>query len=410
MKRFLFLVGLSVVFCSMAAFTQEAGESLRIKREIYKGVFFDFGFIGNYEDANSKEIISIQSVNMLGEIGFGYDFGRVTLRSFFDIGSALKGRIDTEYDLREYMDPLDLKTGAEIGIKIIDAKHFGLILPLGWVFSHSEYTQKIPVEIKKTYGYGYGSSSSSTYSSVESKWIYQYHSAYSGLNLAIIFNKVCSLSFYGHYGYPFSKLLKFELKAPSGYIWKSTGSDTITETFPADIFSVSAGLSLRIKIPQKAGYQKISKSQSRKLFANGYYVAINDMSLENVQIGANYGMISGLPYYVPWYSDNLKTVKIDYQNTYTKEIGYVLFQITPLNALGRVVVPANGLSTTTVQSTGPFPKNEIIHAKWDAIWNDSTIVGFKIDNIAIHYIDGTEKVYSADQIKNIIVAQDYGRP
>jgi hypothetical protein len=234
------LVGIS--FSTLSVFAQEQKNE---KQPLDWGSNIDFGVTGNYEYGNYENLIEIETGNLLAEIGAGYYIGRVIFRCYFDIGSSIAGEglfSDGKYKVTDLMDVLNLKLGLDIGIKLLKSNRLDLILPLGYLFCNTEYKAKEPVYLQDYSYVNY---------KIDRKWTFQYHNIYSGLDMQIKLNNYFSFVLYGHIGYPFVRNLKYELIAPSGYVWTATGKKELTEEYKMDIFSVSAGLLFRISIPKK---------------------------------------------------------------------------------------------------------------------------------------------------------------
>jgi hypothetical protein len=241
LKKIFFAIFIGINIFTLSVFAQEQNDK---KPPLDWGTIIDFGAVGNYEYGNYDNIVQIISGNILAELGYGYYIGRVNFRFYFNIGTSLAGEAvftDGKYRVNDLMDVLNLKIGADFGVKLLKTEKMDIILPLGYLFCNTEYKAKEPV---------YLADYSATYE-IDRKWTFLYHNIYSGLDMRLNLNKYLSLVFYGHIGYPFIRKLKYELIAPSGYVWTATGKKELTEEYQTDVFSVSAGFLLRINIPKR---------------------------------------------------------------------------------------------------------------------------------------------------------------
>jgi hypothetical protein len=246
MKKTFLCVVLGLL-CSVVSLV--AQEQPKEKPPLNWGCFFDVGGVYNYEYGESTVsdfTIKFGTSNLFGEFGAGYYFGGVTMRCYLNVGTSIFGESlfsDGKHSITDTMNVLNLKIGADIGIKLFQKQNIGLFLPLGYYFTRIMYTAKDPILIADY----------STQYAVERRWIFEYHTIYSGLDAELTFNKHISLVFYGHIGYPIVSNLKFELVAPSNYVWTSTGKRELTVEYDASVFSASAGVLLRIKLSNTLG-------------------------------------------------------------------------------------------------------------------------------------------------------------
>jgi hypothetical protein len=200
------------------------------------GIFFDLGVLGNYEKAGSPDSLQIESAFLLFEVGVGYDFGRITARLYGNFGVPLYGLAyfsdGTEYVV-DVLDVSNMKFGIEGAFKIIDTPRFDLLLPLGLVFSATEYTQKNP-------------SYTTNKNAFDRKWIYEYTSIVSGLDVMIQLNNHLKLCILSSIGYPMVRNFTYKAILQGNYVWSDTGSSTSSVKSNTDVFTFSAGVGLRV--------------------------------------------------------------------------------------------------------------------------------------------------------------------
>ncbi|MDR2632403.1 MAG: hypothetical protein LBC51_02105 [Treponema sp.] len=229
------LVWLPVLF-GMAGLLSAQTASKIVVPEWVHGFFLDAGVLGNYENADASEGLRIETGFLLFEIGGGYDFGRITARLYGNFGIPLDGIAyftDGERYVKDYMDVSNMKFGIEGAFKLLDTPRFDLLLPLGVVFSGTEYTKKNPAYTRNNHAY-------------DRKWLYEYTSIVSGLDFTIqVFThlKLCILS---SIGFPLVRNATYKEVLHGNVVWSETGSSTYSVKENADIFTFSAGLGVRV--------------------------------------------------------------------------------------------------------------------------------------------------------------------
>jgi hypothetical protein len=200
------------------------------------GFFLDTSVLGNYEDADPREGLRIETWFLLFEIGGGYDFGRITIRLYGDFGFPLTGVAywgDGARDVKNSLDVSNGKFGMEATFKIVDTRSFDILLPLGLVFSKTLYTQMNPSYIESGVA-------------VDRKWIYEYTSIVAGLDFTIRLSDHLKLCVMSGAAYPLVSNHIFEIELQDGYVFTATGDSKDRVKEHADILTFSAGIGLRI--------------------------------------------------------------------------------------------------------------------------------------------------------------------
>lgn len=94
------------------------------------------------------------------------------------------------------------------------------------------------------------------------------------------------------------------------------------------------------------------------------------------------------------------SVQITFRNDSPKTIKYIVFVTRPYNAVNDFVSSQYSHQNGRLKCTGPIEPNAIKrNVFWENCWYNHSIVGAKIDRIEIIYMDGSEAVLNANQIK-----------
>ncbi|MDR0635763.1 MAG: hypothetical protein LBF87_01635 [Treponema sp.] len=256
------LLCLALVFGMAGAVSAQTASKVFVLDWVH-GFFLDIGVLGNYENVESSNGLRIENGFLLFEIGGGYDFGRITARLYGNFGLPIDGiaysssrasygnfglpidgiaySSDRASYVKDVMDVSNTKFGIEGAFKIIDTSRFDVLLPLGVVFSTTEYTQKTPSYTSS------GSTSDSRIYAYDRIWLYEYTSIVSGLYFTVQMSnhlKFCVLS---SIGLPLVRSFTYkQILQKDNVVWENTGSDTYSVKSNVDIFTFSAGLGLRV--------------------------------------------------------------------------------------------------------------------------------------------------------------------
>lgn len=81
-------------------------------------------------------------------------------------------------------------------------------------------------------------------------------------------------------------------------------------------------------------------------------------------------------------------LKIKLKNNYDATIKYIIFNVTPQNAVGDDVASSYESQMVPCKITGPIESQKSYEGYWENKWYNSTIVSAKITEIRIEYING----------------------
>ncbi|MDR0635765.1 MAG: hypothetical protein LBF87_01645 [Treponema sp.] len=194
------------------------------------GFFLDIGLLGNYEHVEPPEGLRFENGFLLFEIGGGYDFGRITLRLFGNFSIPIDGVVysssRTTY-AEDVVEVSDTKFGIEGAFKIIDTPQFDVLLPLGAVFSTTEYTEK---------GNAY-----------DRTWLYEYTSIVSGLYFTVQMTKHLKLCVLPRLDLHLVRNFTYKEVRQGDVEWE-TESSTYSLRSNTDSFTFSTGLGLRFNL------------------------------------------------------------------------------------------------------------------------------------------------------------------
>jgi hypothetical protein len=194
-------------------------------------IFFDFNVLYDYEKLTAEDHFNISSDNMLFEIAYGYDFGRIVPRISLDIGLPLygvAGFTDGNADIIKTMDTTSLKFGLEAGLKPIKTQIFDVVIPLGILFCQTSYEQKNPSYVE---GQPY-----------DRIWDYHYINLFSGINATFKLSSHFKLGIFSRIGFPVKKEEEYKEVLRGNYIWKSSNSSTHSVKSDIDVFNFSLGI------------------------------------------------------------------------------------------------------------------------------------------------------------------------
>jgi hypothetical protein len=201
------------------------------------GFFLETGALYNYAKFAPENAFKIDSHFLLFRIGGGYDFGKITVKLYGDFGINLAGDWYNGNNAGKIFDDLDvsnIKFGIESGIKVLNTEGFDFVIPIGFLFNWTKYTQKNPSYVS---GYPY-----------DRIWEYKYYNVITGFDITFKLNNHIKLIFTGSIGYPVFKELEYQEKLQGNYIWTDTGSSTYSIKDNTEVFTFSTGIGLRFNL------------------------------------------------------------------------------------------------------------------------------------------------------------------
>jgi hypothetical protein len=240
-KKYLAILFLALVFVTNAVIAQESPQEDKYNQWKEKnlkwthGMFFDIGLLYNYEYLEPEP--QFVAHDLLLEIGGGYDFEIMTAKIYGDFGFLLQGDAYWSNGIKPILESLDAsygKFGLEAAFKLVNTQVFDLLLPVGFIFSTTKYTQKNP---------SYTESGNYPY---DREWEFTYTSIASGLNATFKLHEHLKLCIFSNIGYPLAKNLEYKQILQGTVIWSDTNSSTRSVKSDIDVFTFSAGLGIRV--------------------------------------------------------------------------------------------------------------------------------------------------------------------
>ena len=85
-------------------------------------------------------------------------------------------------------------------------------------------------------------------------------------------------------------------------------------------------------------------------------------------------------------------------NNSEKEVKYVYFDVTPINAVDdEVICEVSRKSHATLQITGPLKAWAVQTPSWDCVWYNSTIKNLSLYSVEVIYMDGTKETLTGKE-------------
>jgi len=101
---------------------------------------------------------------------------------------------------------------------------------------------------------------------------------------------------------------------------------------------------------------------------------------------------------------------INFVNSSSKTLKYVLFTATPYNRVGDVAPSEIGHKRTArLRATGPYKPGKgnvglLGDSYWENVWYNNTIRCMEIEGVEVTFMDGTTKTYEGQELSKVLAS------
>jgi hypothetical protein len=157
-----------------------------------------------------------------------------------------------------------------------------------------------------------------------------------------------------------------------------------------------------------ATVKPVSAEEKERLLRNNNLIAILNTKLSGTKIGYYWGIAGIIPYYIPDIDNNLKTLKISFQNLALQPVKETVFIVTPFNSSGEITSDTrDGKSTIEIKYTDAVLPDKVANIQLVSVWSNKSISYFVINAVKLSFVNGEDVYYENEQINDMILCE-YG--